>query len=176
MSGPGVIARRRPSLLNESSLHRSTSPAPPSRFGGLAARNGEELANERHKELHYLFPTILHDNDDDLYNPKTSPTKESNGEESKSEEQGTDTDRGRQTLGQPPTFPCANPQSETPHEHQSPRDALEDRRRSSAARFRRDDKPRWDILHPHSKKRYYWDMLTLCFMVWVVIEVPFMYA
>ena len=24
--------------------------------------------------------------------------------------------------------------------------------------------------------RYYWDMMTLCFMVWVVIEVPFMYA
>ena len=32
------------------------------------------------------------------------------------------------------------------------------------------------VLHPHSRYRYYWDMATMVFMMWVVVDVPFMVA
>jgi hypothetical protein len=38
------------------------------------------------------------------------------------------------------------------------------------------DEDRWDVLHPHSIFRYYWDLTTLFMMAWVVIDVPFMVA
>lgn len=51
------------------------------------------------------------------------------------------------------------------------------RRRSSASiSIVKDAVWRWDIVHPHGKFRYYWDMTTLLFMLWVVIDVPFMVA
>ena len=39
-----------------------------------------------------------------------------------------------------------------------------------------DEEARWDIVHPNSPKRYYWDMATLFFMAWVIIDIPFIVA
>ena len=118
----------------------SLGPLPASRFGGLAVRSAEELANERRKELHHLFPAIRDENEP---KPSTVNLDDFDGE---AEEKDSSTSPRRRT----PLYESGAPLLDTPNKHQAAKDAIADRR-SSAVRFRRDDSPRWDILHPHSK-------------------------
>jgi len=46
------------------------------------------------------------------------------------------------------------------------------RRKSSMQDTRKRVMP-WDVVHPHSQFRYYWDMNTMLMLVWVIIDVPF---